>query len=192
VSISRQIEVDLSHYLATVTTVNFMLAIAVAAAMHWLEVPNPVLWGAMAGLFNFAPYVGALVSAAIMTIVGITTFDTLSDALMVPLTLLVLTILEGQVITPSVLGRRLAVHPLVVFLSIVFWGWLWGIAGALMAVPIITCLKVITDHVPQLNFLARFIRRESDLPEIGAIPPNSCKTFNSGRPGKERRQHESP
>lgn len=180
VSIARQVQIDLSHYLATVTIVNITLAGAVATTMYWLQVPNPLLWGAMAGLFNFAPYVGALASTAVMTVVGVMTFDTLSDALMVPLTLLVLTIVEGQLITPAVLGRRLSVHPLVVFLAIVFWGWLWGVAGALMAVPIVTCLKVIADHVPQLAFVASFIRREPMAAPSSANLGSTCKSYHRG------------
>lgn len=170
VAIARQVQSDLSRYLATVTVVNFFLGAAVALTMHLLQVPNPLLWGAIAGLFNFAPYVGALATAAVLTIVGITTFDTLTAALKVPLAFLVLTIVEGQLLTPAVLGHRLSVHPLVVFLAIIFWGWLWGVAGALMAVPIITSLKVVADHVPGLNVVGNFIRRD-DAAGLAATGP---------------------
>jgi len=182
VSIARQIQADLSRYLGTVTVVNIILGAAVALVMHLLEVPNPLLWGAVAGLFNFAPYVGALATALVLTLVGITTFDSLTDALVVPLSFVALTILEGQLITPAVLGRRLSVHPLIVFLAIVFWGWLWGVAGALMAVPIVTSLKVVADHVPRLNIVASFIRRADGQRPADGKKHKSCKSYQRDQP----------
>jgi len=182
VSIARQVQSDLSRYLGTVTVVNLFLGAVVALAMHFLEVPNPLLWGAVAGLFNFAPYVGALATALLLTVVGITTFDSLADALLVPMSFIALTIVEGQLITPAVLGRRLSVHPLIVFLSIILWGWLWGVAGALMAVPIITSLKVVADHVPRLNIVAGFIRREDNAGGASGKKHKNCKSYQSNLP----------
>lgn len=154
VLIAREIQSEVSRYLATVTIINAALGFAVAFALYMLEVPNPVLWGAMVYVFNFAPYLGAVASFVVMLIVGITTFDVLGDALMVPATFLVLTILEGQLVTPSIVGKRMSLGPVTVFLSVVFWGWLWGAAGALMAVPLMTCLRVICDNVPGLGSIA--------------------------------------
>ncbi|MBT8096949.1 MAG: AI-2E family transporter [Woeseia sp.] len=166
VSISRQLQSDLSRYLVTVTLINMTLGLAVAVAMHLLEVPNPLMWGAMTALLNFAPYLGALASAAVLTFVGLTTFDSLADALMVPGVFLVLTILEGQLLTPSIVGRRMSLSPIFVFLSVVVWGWLWGVVGALMAVPIVTTLKVFCDHVPALEPVGRFLRHERSEPAV--------------------------
>ena len=182
VSIARQVQSDLSRYLGTVTVVNLMLGVAVSLIMHLLKVPNPLLWGAVAGVFNFAPYVGALATAMLLTVVGITTFDNLADALAVPASFIALTIVEGQLITPAVLGRRLSVHPLVVFLAIIFWGWLWGVAGALMAVPIVTSLKVVADHVPRLNFVAGFIRREDTGGNVAGKKHKNCKSYQRDLP----------
>jgi len=182
VSIARQIQSDLSRYLGTVTVVNLILGATVALVMHLLNVPNPLLWGAVAGLFNFAPYVGALATTLVLTVVGISTFDSLTDALVVPLSFVALTILEGQLITPTVLGRRLAVHPLIVFLAIIFWGWLWGVAGALMAVPIITSLKVVADHVPRLSIVASFFRREGMSGEANGKKHKNCKSCQRSLP----------
>lgn len=182
VSIARQIQSDLSRYLGTVTIVNLILGATVALVMHLLDVPNPLLWGAVAGLFNFAPYVGALATTLVLTVVGISTFDSLTDALVVPLSFFALTILEGQLITPTVLGRRLAVQPLIVFLAIIFWGWLWGVAGALMAVPIVTSLKVIADHVPRLSIVASFFRREESGGEANGKKHKNCKSYQRSLP----------
>jgi predicted PurR-regulated permease PerM len=151
----------MSRYLAAVTLINLLLGAAVALAMHLLQMPNPLLWGTMVAILNFAPYIGALVSAAVLSLAALTTFPDIAAALAVPGTFLVLTVLEGQVITPAVLGRRTALSPAIVFISVIIWGWLWGIAGALMAVPIATSLKVICDHSPALGLFGSFLRDDS-------------------------------
>lgn len=158
VTIVRDIQNDLSTYLATVTIINVCLGAAAAACMYLLDFPNPLLWGTMVGLLNFAPYVGALASVLILTIVGLTSADTLLGALVVPLITMTLTIFEGQLITPSVLGHRMSLNQTVIFISVLFWGWLWGVAGALMAVPIMTSLKVWLDHMPTHQHLSAFLR----------------------------------
>jgi predicted PurR-regulated permease PerM len=161
VKIARTIQADLSGYLATVTVINIALGAAVVVALHLLEVPNPLLWGATATLLNFVPYLGATAMMLVLTLVGLTTFDDLNRALLVPATFLVLTILEGQLFTPAVLGRRMAVGALVVFLSVAVWGWLWGMAGALMAVPLTMCFKVFCDHIPGLAPASDFLQRRT-------------------------------
>jgi predicted PurR-regulated permease PerM len=161
VSIARRVQSDMSRYLAAVALINVLLGTAVALSMHLLQMPNPLLWGVMVAVLNFAPYIGALVSAAVLTLVALTTFPSIAEALMVPGTFLALTILEGQLITPAVLGRRMALSPAIVFVSVIIWGWLWGIAGALMAVPIATSLKVVCDHLPTLGLLGSFLRDDS-------------------------------
>lgn len=162
VEIARQIQYELAVYLSTVTIINAALGCAVAVVMHLMDVPNPLLWGATAALLNFAPYVGALATTVLLALVGLTTFDSLGQAFAVPAAFLALTVLEGQVVTPAVLGRRMALSPIFVFLSVIAWGWLWGVAGALMAVPIVTSVKVVCDHVPKLAPVSEFLRRNGD------------------------------
>ncbi len=98
-----------------------------------------------------------MISISILTLVAILSLDTLVDALWVPVTLAALQILEGQFITPHVMGRRFALSPTLVFLSIVFWGGLWGVAGALMAVPLIVSFKVICENIRPLNPIATLL-----------------------------------
>lgn len=160
VTIARHIQSELSRYLATVAMINTGLGFAVAAAMYGLGVPNPILWGAMVAVFNFAPYVGAMASAAVLTMVGFTTFPTLGDALLVPTAFIVLTILEGQLVTPTILGARMALSPTIVFVSVIAWGWLWGVAGALMAVPIVTAIKVVCRYFSPVQYLGTFLRND--------------------------------
>lgn len=161
VSIARRVQSEMSRYLAAITLINCFLGAAVALAMQLLGMPNPLLWGAMVAILNFAPYIGALVSATVLTLVALTTFSDTADALAVPGVFLILTVLEGQVVTPAMLGRRMALSPAIVFLSVIAWGWLWGIAGALMAVPITTSLKVVCDHLPSLGIFGSFLRDDS-------------------------------
>jgi predicted PurR-regulated permease PerM len=145
----RAVRDEVSTYLNTVTFINIGLGGAVGLMLWWLGVPDPALWGVMVALFNFAPYVGAIASAFVLTAVGVTTFDSLGEALLVPAMFLGMTIIEGSLITPIILGRRVSLNSLLVFLSVVFWGWIWGPAGALMAVPVTSSLSVFWAHFKQ-------------------------------------------
>lgn len=154
---SREIQFELSRHLQTITLINGLLGLSVGVIMWALDVPNPELWGTMVAVFNFAPYVGAVVSAMILTVVGVATFSTLPEALMVPGAFLLLTSLEGALFTPLVLGQRLSLSPLVVFLSVIVWGWLWGVAGALIAVPLMCSVKVLMSHIDATRPMARLL-----------------------------------
>ncbi len=151
VSIARDIQREMSRYLQTITLINFGLGCATAIAMALLQVPNAVLWGAMVFLFNFAPYVGATVSAVVLATVGFTTFDSLGHAFAVPGTFLCLAFIEGQLVTPTIIGRRLAVNPVVVFVWLLIWGWLWGLIGILLAGPLLACFRIICQHTEALR-----------------------------------------
>lgn len=157
VSIMRDIQSGISHYLLTCTIINTILGVVAAVAMYFLGMPNPVLWGALVGLLNFAPYIGPAMSLVVLTLVALLSFPTLGQALLVPLVVFGINILEGQLITPHIIGRRLALSPVVVFTSIVVWGWLWGIPGALMAIPIVAAFKVICERIDAFNPIADFI-----------------------------------
>ncbi|MFA7386847.1 MAG: AI-2E family transporter, partial [Thiohalobacteraceae bacterium] len=145
------IQRDVSRYLATITLTNTALGTAVALAMHFLEMPNALLWGVVAATMNFLPYIGALITLVVITGVAVLTFDDGARVLLVSGTFLTLTTLEGQILTPTVLGHRLSLNPLVVFIGIVWWGWLWGIAGALIAVPLMVAIKIVFDQVDGLE-----------------------------------------
>ena len=161
----RDVRNEVSTYLNTVTAINIGLGIAVALMLWWLGVPDPVLWGVMVALFNFAPYVGAIASAFVLTAVGVTTFETLGEALLVPALFLGLTTLEGSLITPIILGRRVSLNSLLVFLSVVFWGWIWGPAGALMAVPVTSSLSVFWAHLKDARRAA-----DTAVPDAAGTP----------------------
>ncbi|HUO82185.1 MAG TPA: AI-2E family transporter [Gammaproteobacteria bacterium] len=160
VGVMRDIQSDISRYLVTVTAVNIGLGLVTALALHALGVPNPVLWGALVSVLNFAPYIGAAVSLVVLTFVGLMTFESMGLALLVPLTFFVLTTLEGQVITPIILGRRLALSAVVVFLSVIVCGWMWGIIGALLAVPLVASLRIVCGYVEPLQPIAELLGAE--------------------------------
>lgn len=157
VEIIRDIQRDTSRYLTTRTLINLGLGTAVSMATYLMGMPNPLLWGALAAVLNFAPYVGPAISISIITIAAIISMETISEALLVPAVILVINIIEGEFISHQLIGKRLALSPVIVFVSIVFWGWLWGIAGALIAIPIIAAFNVVCQHVESLNPVSEFI-----------------------------------
>lgn len=161
VEIARSIQHDISHYLITITVINLLLGAAVAAVMYLLGVPNALLWGAMTTALNFIPYAGPLVALGVIVLVSLLTFDDPSRALLVPAVFLALTSLEGQFVTPMILGRRLALNPVVIFLSLTVWGWLWGAVGVFVAVPLLVSIKIFCENIEPLQPVAEFLGGES-------------------------------
>lgn len=165
VAITNQIQKDITGYLGTVTLINAGLGLAIGLGLFAIGLPNAALWGTMAALLNFIPYIGFAVGTAIVFIVGLVTFPALSDALLPPAIYIACQVVESNVITPIVLSRRLTLNAVVVFLAVVAWGWLWGISGALMAVPLLAVLKVIADRVDGLAGLSEFLGGREPAPD---------------------------
>ena len=159
VQIAREIEGNISQYLLTITLINAGIGVAGGLVFWALGMPNPALWGAMAGLLNFIPTVGSLSVAVILTLVATTTFPSLTHALSVPAAFLTLTILVGTFVSPLIMGQRLTLNPVVIFLGLSFWGWLWGIPGALLAVPMLAMFKIFCDHIEPLAPIGEFLGR---------------------------------
>lgn len=157
VEIARQIETDISAYLSTVTLINIGLGLATWGILALIGFPNPMLWGVLATVTNFIPYLGAIVMMTVLTAVGFLTFDDATQALMAPGAYLGLNLIESYLLTPIVLGRRLTLNPVVIFLGLTFWGWLWGITGAVLAVPIMVVFKIFCDHSESLAGLGEFL-----------------------------------
>jgi predicted PurR-regulated permease PerM len=140
--ILKDIQVNTSIYFGTLTVVNIGLGIA-ATVLTWLVgLPHPFLWGMFAAVLNFIPYVGAGIVIATLFVIGLLVFSAVSHAVIAPLAYLGITALEGQVITPTLIGHRLTINPFLVFLSIAIWSWVWGPVGAFLAVPILLCAMV--------------------------------------------------
>ena len=159
-----QIEHEISRYLLTITLINAGLGVAVGLGMYATGMPNPLLWGVGAALLNFIPYVGSLAGIALVAVVAFVTFPSLAAAALPPIIYFVCTMIEGQVITPTIVGRRLRINTVAVFVAIAFWSFLWSIPGALMAVPILVFVKVLCDNVTALNGIGRFLSAEEEAP----------------------------
>ena len=157
VEIIRAIEDDISYYLLAFAAVNVGLGIAIGITTALLGIPNPLLWGALVTILNFVPYIGAVVSMGVLAMVGFITFDSLTLALAAPFIMLVLSALSAEVVTPLVLGRGLRLNPVAIFIAIMLWGWLWGIVGVLLAVPLLASFKIVCERVEPLAPMAEFL-----------------------------------
>ncbi|MDB5887295.1 MAG: hypothetical protein JWM03_167 [Rhodocyclales bacterium] len=159
VEIARTVEREVGRYLLTLTGINLGLGLATTLAMFALGMPNALLWGAMAFALNFIPYLGATIAMCVLSLVAVLTFDQIGHALLVPTVFLAITAIEGQIVQPFVIGRSFSVNPVLVFLSLLFWGWMWGVAGMLMAVPILVTFKVLCAHIESLASIHEFMDR---------------------------------
>lgn len=157
-TVTRRIKQDVAAYLGTITLINGCLGLVAGLAMWALGMPNPALWGVVAAVLNYIPYAGAVTTMAVVGMVGLLTFDELWRGLLPPAVILALHVAESDVVTPLLVGRRLTLPALMVFLSLTIWTWLWGVAGAILAVPLLVVLKVAADHMEVLRPLAPFLR----------------------------------
>jgi predicted PurR-regulated permease PerM len=157
VEIVRQIEGQLFQYLFTVTGINLGLGILVGIAMSFLGMPNPILWGAMATLLTFIPYLGHVFGTVVVMLVAALSFDEVGRMFLVGGAYVGLAIVEGYFVTPMILGQRLESNPVVLILSLMLWGWIWGIGGALLAVPLLVTFKIFCEHVERLSPVGDFI-----------------------------------
>lgn len=145
--IMNDIESNLTGYLSVVAVINAGVGAGAGIIAALVGLPNPVAWGVLGFVLNFIPYIGAGTMELGMFLVGIVTFPSLTHAFVAPLLYIAMGLLEGQFVTPSVLGRRFTLNPLTVFLSLVFWAWLWGPVGAFLAVPLLIIGMVAVAHL---------------------------------------------
>ncbi len=157
VETGRGIQRHVSTYLGTITVINACVGLLVGLAMYLLHVPNPLLWGVMMGVLNYIPYIGVGFTIVVVSLVGLLTFQSPIDALWPPLTIFGISVVEGQFVTPIVAGRRLALSPVAVFLSLVVMGWIWGIVGVLIAVPLLAVVKLVCEELEPLHWLATLL-----------------------------------
>jgi predicted PurR-regulated permease PerM len=139
--------------------INACLGLAVGAAMYLIGVPNPVLWGVVAGTANYIPYLGAVVGAVVVGVVAFLSLDSASHALLAPISYMTLSAIEGQLITPTILGLRFSLNPVVIYVWLIFWGWMWGVVGAVLAVPLLTIFKIFCDRIPSLSPVGDFLEK---------------------------------
>ena len=160
VEILQAIEHEISRYVLTISLINALVGLVFAASLYFfLQVPldEALLWGTMAALLNFAPYVGPLIGILVMLLMGFVSFDQLWQSLLPAAIYLGLHTLEGQFVTPIVLGRRMALSPLILILALMLFGWLWGIIGLLLAVPLLVCVKLVLSKIEGLEGWAKLL-----------------------------------
>lgn len=165
--VAYDVEREISHYLFTVAVINTGLGSVIALGLWALGMPNPLLWGAAAALLNFLPYIGALITIVLVAVIGLISFDSLSYSLLAPAFVLLCDVLEGQFVTPTVVGRRLEINSVAIFIAIAFWSWLWGFVGAVMAVPLLVVIKVFCDHFEALQHMGNFLAAQDTVVPIG-------------------------
>lgn len=159
----RAAQREIGRYLLALTIINAAAGAATGLAVWALGLPNPTLWGAVVAVLCFVPYIGPLVITALLLLAGIAAFDNGLQMVAPALAFMLIHGVESNVISPWFVGRRLALSPISVFLSVLFWGWLWGIAGALIAVPLLIALRSFAQRTRRLRLLRRFLegdRRE--------------------------------
>lgn len=161
--IARDIEEQLSNYLFTISVINAIVAVLVGLTAWLFGLPDPVLFGVAAFLLNFIPYLGPLAGFGIMFVTGLVVFDSPFTALVPTFVYWLINTIEGQIATPILLGRRLRMNAVVVFVSFAVWAWLWSFMGMLLATPILLSLKVISDHVPGMSRLGTFLAARDDM-----------------------------
>ncbi|HUE74019.1 MAG TPA: AI-2E family transporter [Pirellulaceae bacterium] len=173
VQLVQNVEVGISRYLLTITAINIGLGVVTGLVMWMLRIPNPILWGVMATTLNYVPHVGAFLCMVVLFFVGSVAHQSLGYGAAVAGAFAVLTSVESYVVTPLVLSKSLQLSPLTVIVAILFWGWMWGIPGGLMAAPLVTVLKVVCDQFQSLRPWSAFLAGQSatDMAEEGGAAP---------------------
>jgi predicted PurR-regulated permease PerM len=151
-----------STYLGTITLVNISLGLVVSLVLWLLGMPTPLMWGGIVALFNYVPYLGPIASALLLALGGLMTFNQPWYAFLPPVCFIGLHLVEANVITPSLVGRRLTINPLLILLSLSFWAWVWGTTGALLAVPLLIIVKTVLDAAGRPD-IAGFLFEEGTL-----------------------------
>jgi predicted PurR-regulated permease PerM len=157
IEISQHIEHDISGYLITITIMNAAVGLATALAMWLCGLGDPILWGAVAFLLNYVPILGPMIGLVTFTLAGLLTVNTLWYALLPAVLYLAIHLVEGETITPMLLARRFTLNPVLVIIALIFWYWMWGVPGAILAVPMLAITKIICDRIQMLSAFGHFL-----------------------------------
>lgn len=163
VEIARLTEASISRYLLTSAALNVMEGLVVTLVMYVLGMPNPFLWGTLVTVLEFIPYVGALTAIAILTMAALTVFENAGHALLIPGAFIAVNLIQGNLVGPLVMGHRMSLNPVAIFIGVAFWWEIWGIAGAFLAVPMLATFKIVCEHVDSLSAIGEFLgQRDED------------------------------
>lgn len=160
----RAAQREISRYLAAVGIINAVVGLIVALVLWRQGLPNPALWGVITALLSFIPYVGPMMLMGLLLLAGITTFETGPGMLGPMLAFMAIHAVESNIVSPMIVGRRLSLSPVAVFLAVLFWGWLWGIVGALIAVPLLIGLRSVCRRTRGLKLLRVFLEGDQRVP----------------------------
>ncbi len=149
-----EIEQSMSRYLVLNTLISLVVGLLTWGLLELVGMPNAILWATAAFVFNYVPYAGALATMVLIAFAGLVSFDSVDQTLLALGGFFVINILEGNLITPMILGKTMPLNSLAVFASLLFWGWVWGVAGAVMAVPLTVMVQIVCAHVPRLKTFA--------------------------------------
>jgi predicted PurR-regulated permease PerM len=180
------IRLEVGRYYATLALINLSLGVATTIAMWLLHMPTPMLWGAMAAVLNFIPYLGSAVTLVTVTTVALVTFDSTPHILLVGAAYLALATVEGQLIEPIFFGRRLQLNPVIVFVALWLGGWLWGIAGILLALPVLVATKVAASQPGGNDGVLRFLGSAAPKPTREPKGADSRSEVPTLRPRESR------
>ncbi|HKP16803.1 MAG TPA: AI-2E family transporter [Gemmatimonadaceae bacterium] len=162
VEIARATEAAVSAYLSTTLVINIVEGAVVAGVLWLLGMPNVLLWGALVACFEFVPYLGAFAAVVVLSVAGLTTFDEVPRALLVPGSFLAINLLQANVVAPMLLGHRLTLNPVAIFIGLAFFFWIWGVPGAFLAVPLLASFKIFCDHIESLAAVGEFLGQRDE------------------------------
>lgn len=157
VTIARETEAQISLYLFTTTLINIGVGVVTGIVLYLLGLPNAALWGVVSGVLNFVPYVGAVANTVLLTLAAFIAFEDTGRALLVPGAFLALNLIESNLVTPLIYGNRMRLNPVALFIGMVFWWYIWGIPGAILAVPMMAAFKIACDHIESLSPVGEFL-----------------------------------
>ena len=149
-------------YLGTITMVNISVGLLVALLLHWMEMPTPLMWGGIVAVLNYIPYLGAMASVLLLALGGLMAFPDPWQAFLPPLAFAGIHLVEANLVTPMLVGRRLTINPLLILVALSFWAWVWGTTGALLAVPLLIIMKTVLDAAGKPD-IAGFLFEEGTL-----------------------------
>ncbi len=159
VKVVNAVQEDVSRYFATVTLINIVVGTITGAIAWYWELPAPLLLGVLAALFNFVPYLGAIANVLLLLLASGAAYTDFSEIFAAPAVFSVVAALEGNIITPLIVGRRTQLNAVTVVFGLVFWAWVWGIAGMVLAIPLLLVVKGFATHIERLEAVNEFMGR---------------------------------
>jgi len=158
----QQVVDSTSAYIGTITIVNISVGLVMSLVLYLLDMPTPLMWGGIIAVLNYIPYLGPITSAGLLTLGGLMTFADAWYALLPAVSFTIIHLIEANVVTPSIVGRRLTINPLLILIALSFWAWVWGTTGALLAVPLLIIVKTVLDAAGKPD-IAGFLFEEGTL-----------------------------